>query len=71
MKISLKISNFLKTLQRDLKKVNVDPKQILKKDNLYRKRKKESSRNEKKAMERFRETKNMRCKTEVTLGIKT
>ena len=57
MKSSLKISNFLKTLQRDLKKVNVDPKQILKKDNLYRKRKKESSRNEKKAMERFGETK--------------
>ena len=70
MKISLKISNFLKTLQRDLKKVNVDPKQILKKDNLYRKRKKESSRNEKKAMERFGETKNVMCKTKVTLGIK-
>ena len=48
MKISLKISNFLKTLHRDLKKVNVDPKQILKKDSLYRKRKRESSRNEKK-----------------------
>ena len=29
-------------------KVNVDPKQILKKDSLYRKRKKESSRNKKK-----------------------
>ena len=67
----MKISYFLKTLQKDLKKVNVDPKQILKKDSLYRKRKKESSRNEKKAMERFRETKNMRCKTKVTLGIKT
>ena len=70
MKISLKISNFLK-IQRDLKKVKVDPKQILKKDRLYRKRKKERSRNEKKAMERFGETKNMRCKTKVTLGIKT
>ena len=70
MKISLKISNFLK-IQRDLKKVKVDPKQILKKDRLYRKRKKERSRNEKKAMERFGETKNVRCKTKVTLGIKT
>ena len=30
----------MKTLQRDLKKVNVEPKQILKKDSLYRKRKK-------------------------------
>ena len=48
VKISLKIRNFLKTLQRDLKRVKVDPKQVLKKDSLYRKRKKESSRNEKK-----------------------
>ena len=31
MKISLKIINFSKALQRDLKTVNVDPKQILKK----------------------------------------
>ena len=63
MKISLKISNFLKTLQRDLKKVNVDQKQILRKHSLYRKRKEESSKNEKKAMERFGEKKNVRCKT--------
>ena len=70
VKISLKIRNFLKTLQRDLKRVKVDPKQVLKKDSLYRKRKKESSRNEKKAMERFGETKNVRCKTKVTLWIK-
>ena len=70
VKISVKISNFLKTLHRDLKKVNVDPKQILKKDSLYRKRKEESSRNQKKAMERFEETKNVSCKTKVTLGIK-
>ena len=39
MKISLKISNFLKALRTDLKEVNVDLKQILKKDSLYRKRK--------------------------------
>ena len=71
LKISLKINNFLKTLQRDLKKVNVDPKKILKNDSVYRKRKKGSSRNEKKPMERFRETKNVRCKTKVALGIKT
>ena len=31
----------------------------------------ESSKNEKKAMEIFGETKNVRCKTKVTLGIKT
>ena len=35
------------------------------------KMKKERSRNEKKAMERFGETKNVRCKTKVTLVIKT
>ena len=34
------------------------------------KKKKESSRSEKKAMERFGETKNVRCKTKVTLGDK-
>ena len=71
VKISLKLTNFSKTSQRDLKKVKVGPKQILKKDSIYRKRKKESSRNEKKVMERFGETKNVRYKTKVTLGIKT
>ena len=35
------------------------------------KTKKESSRNQKKTMERFGETKNVRCKMKVTLGIKT
>ena len=48
MKSSLKISNFSKILERDLKKVNVEPKQILKKPAWYQKREKKSSRNEKK-----------------------
>ena len=43
------MSKFLKTLKRDLKKVNVERKQILKKDSVIPKTKKESSRKEKKS----------------------
>ena len=71
VKISVKISNFLKTLHRDLKKVNVDPKRILKKDSLYRKRKEESSRNQKKAMERFEESKKRELQDESDTGDKS
>ena len=53
-----------------MKKVNVEPKQILKKDSLYQKRKKESSRNEKKPMERFGETKKREVQDESDTGDK-
>ena len=50
-------NNFLKTLQRELKKVNVDPKQILRKDSLISKaKKKKAQKTRKKVMERFGET---------------
>ena len=69
MKVSLKIRNFLKTLKRDLKKVNVDQKQILKKDCLYQKRKKkEYSRNEEKRWNNLK--RHVRCQRKATLGDK-
>ena len=71
MKISLKISNFLKTLQRDLKKVNVEPKQYSKKTVYIENEKKKAQEMRKKTIKRFGETKNVRCKTKVTLGTKT
>ena len=61
----------MKTLQRDLKQVNVDQKQILRKHSLYRKRKEESSKNEKKAMERFGEKKKREVQDKMTLVTKT
>ena len=51
------MSNFLKNFQRDLKKVNVERTQISKKTVWYQKPKKESSRNDKKAIEIFGNTK--------------
>ena len=60
----------MEKLKRDLKKVNVEPKQILKKDSLYRKQKKESSRNDKKLMERFGETKKCEVQDESDAGDK-
>ena len=72
MKNSLKISNLLKKLWRDLKKVNLEPKQVLKKDSVRRKLKKESSRTEEKSNGKiWREKKNVKSKMKVTLGIKT
>ena len=53
-----------------MKKVNVEPKQIIKKDSWYRKLKKESSRNEKKATERFGETRKRKEKDESDTGNK-
>ena len=50
----MKMSNFLNTLKRDLKKVNVESKQIIIKDSLISKRQE-----------------NVRCKMNMTLGIKT
>ena len=65
------MSNFLRTLKRDLKKVNVERKQILKKDFfLSQTKKKESSRNEKKALERFGETRKRKDQDESDTGNK-
>ena len=54
LKSSMKMSNFLKTLKRDLKKVNVESKQMILKDSLISKRQEK-----------------VRCKMNMTLGIKT
>ena len=55
-----------------MKKVNLEPKQVLKKDSVHRKLKKESSRTEEKSNGKiWREKKTVKSKMKVTLGIKT
>ena len=71
MKSSLKISNFLKTLQRDLKKVNVEPKQYSKKTVYIENEKKKAQEMREKQWKDLERQKNVSCKMKVTLRIKT
>ena len=68
------MSNFLKTLQKDLKKVNVEPKQILKKkkqSDIENERKKAQEIRKKKQWKDLERHENLRGKMKVTPGIKT
>ena len=65
------MNSFLKTFQRDIKKANVEQKQIFKKDSLILKtKKKEAEEIRKKAMKRFGETRKRKGQNESDSGDK-
>ena len=65
------MTNFLKTFQRDMKKANVEQKQIFKKGSLILKtKKKEAEEIRKKAMKRFGETRKRKRQNESDSGDK-
>ena len=66
------MSNFLKTLKRDLKKVNVERKQILKKRqfDIQNEKKKAQEMRKEKEMERFGETRKRKGQGESDTGDK-
>ena len=70
MKISLKISYFLKTLQKDLKKVNVDQSRYSKKTVYIENEKKKAQEMRINAIKRFGETKKREVQDESDTGDK-